>query len=665
MSPRPARAGPLLAAAGVGATVLAYGLVFHAPGLLFADAGELLAAAALSGVPHPPGFPVYLLLSGPFLAALGRLGVAPAPALSLFSVVSGSMAASLAVAVAVRPVALAAPGLGGRALLAIAAAAGLLAGAGPTLLGFTLGIEVYALHTAFVAGAIASALAADAAEDPSSRRRATLLSGLAVGGGLGVHHATMIVVLPGLAVLLWGDEPARARVRRGLAFAAALLPGLLSYAVLPLRARALPPLAWGDPTSPGRFWAHVTAKVYQVNLGASPSEIAAHAGRFLSDWRAELSAPGILLAAAGLAAVAVARRRVALGLGLVLSADVAFALQYEIAEDQAAYYLPAFLVSSVLAAAGAAALLEQVRRRWPGRATSLAGGLLAACLAAQVVPSAVATSARGSDRRADEATDNLFAALPVGSLALTPEWNLFAPAWARQLVSGERRDVVLIDVLLLKRSWYLDSVARAYPERIAEVRPAFDRFRARLVDWEEGRPYDGDELTGLYEGLTRALVTAAFGRGAPCAWVGRPMPSHLPKGSVLVPTGFLQRVVPRGAPVDLPVVPPSIAEASRRDLGFDYGFETAVRPHYVQALVEAAGAALARGRPEEAARLAGVALGLDPWQALALETLGDAAARTGDTDGALSRYAAALEAGGDGARLAAKSRALGAGARSR
>ncbi|MFZ4849545.1 MAG: protein O-mannosyl-transferase family, partial [Caldilinea sp.] len=44
-----------------------------------ADGGELLAAAATNGVPHPPGYPLYILLLQGWLALLE--GVAPSTSL--------------------------------------------------------------------------------------------------------------------------------------------------------------------------------------------------------------------------------------------------------------------------------------------------------------------------------------------------------------------------------------------------------------------------------------------------------------------------------------------------------------------------------------------------------------------------------------------------------
>jgi hypothetical protein len=147
-------------AAATGAVVAVVALLCRAPGVLYADAGELLTAVALKGVAHPPGFPLYLLLGGFWSGAARLLGADPASSLNAFSSVCDGVAAALIVAAALALFRRAAPALDTRASLLLAGAAGLLAGFGPTLFDFSLGIEVYAIHAVFLAGALAAAIAA-------------------------------------------------------------------------------------------------------------------------------------------------------------------------------------------------------------------------------------------------------------------------------------------------------------------------------------------------------------------------------------------------------------------------------------------------------------------------------------------------------------------------
>lgn len=647
----------LLTAVGVGAAVGLVAALSRAPGVLFADAGEFLTAIATKGIAHPPGFPLYLVLGGFFMRLAAPLVADPASRLNLFSALSDGAAAGAATAAAAFLLGRAGVQVSARARLCLAAAAGLVFGFGPTLFDFSLGIEVYALHAVFLAGALAAAIAGGGSPSPA-RERLTVLAGLCAGAGLAVHHATMIFgVLPGLPFLLWSDDDREGRWKRVALFSFAMLPGLATYAALPLRAATSPVFNWGDVVTARRLFEHVSAKIYQVNLESSSSSIWSHFGRFWEAYREELSLLGIAFAATGAALFLKRARHLVLGLLVAIAGDVAFAVRYEIAEDQAAYYIPTFLATSLLAALGAAALVEIAgrRRRGAGMAVLALAVLGGAGLAAA---NARARASRAHDARAPEATANVLASLPPRSILFTPEWNLYAPLLAAQEVTRLRTDLLVIDVLLLRRGWYLDTFARRNPDRLAEVRAEFDAFRSGLADWEEGRPYDGADLTRKYDAFTRKLTTQAWKRGASAFWVGTVMSEHLPPGSALVPTGLAYRILPsrEEAAAYVADAPVDLSSALRPDQPRDEVFEQKIRPLYTGMLTQRALYELAFSRRNEASRLVADARRLAPDSPEAAEVAGDLALAGGDAAGALELYAESLKNGGDAARIGEKSR---------
>ncbi|MCB9130601.1 MAG: DUF2723 domain-containing protein [Anaerolineales bacterium] len=68
-----------------------------APGVLTGDSGEFQFAAWLAGLPHPTGYPLYMLLGWAWSHGLTALGIAsPAAAMNLLSAVFGGLAVALA-----------------------------------------------------------------------------------------------------------------------------------------------------------------------------------------------------------------------------------------------------------------------------------------------------------------------------------------------------------------------------------------------------------------------------------------------------------------------------------------------------------------------------------------------------------------------------------------
>jgi Protein O-mannosyl-transferase TMEM260-like len=106
------------------------------------------------------------------------------------------------------------------------------------------------------------------------------------GVALGVHHVTVALMLPALAVLVYQTQGLGFFASKRLFYAAVVsLAALLAvYSYLPLAAANSPILNWGDPRSIPAIWAHVTGKQYQLYLSFSPNimrEEFLQFGRFL------------------------------------------------------------------------------------------------------------------------------------------------------------------------------------------------------------------------------------------------------------------------------------------------------------------------------------------------------------------------------------------------
>jgi hypothetical protein len=86
------RFGPRAAAAVVFSVALAVYMATMAPTVTFVDSGALIVAAHTSGVAHPPGFPLWLILAR---AAAWLPAGSTAVRVHLLSAVSAALAAAL------------------------------------------------------------------------------------------------------------------------------------------------------------------------------------------------------------------------------------------------------------------------------------------------------------------------------------------------------------------------------------------------------------------------------------------------------------------------------------------------------------------------------------------------------------------------------------------
>ena len=380
-----------------------------APTVTLVDSGELILAARTLGVAHPPGFPLYVLLA--HLATLLPIGniaarvnfasalFAALAAAGLTLVVAEAMLTSARLALrkdkskkrdargkrSKKPApsikdsdeAEASTGFRWITALAPCLAAGLLFAFSRTLWAYATIAEVYTLNTLLIVVIVLlmfrwrRASIEDELHDGKTKPRSAFdkhdrwlnLAALTFGLALGVHHVSVAVLLPAFAVLVYTTEGfgffTSKRLLKAALFAFA---GLSIYLYLPFAASGSPIMNWGDPRTFDQFWWHVTGRQYQVFLSPSLKTMLGQFGTFFKLVAREFNPVwlpvGLALALAGLVALFKRDRAAFLFLALVIIGDLAYALNYEIAEDKDAYYLPTFTMLMVAAGFGAAWLIR-------------------------------------------------------------------------------------------------------------------------------------------------------------------------------------------------------------------------------------------------------------------------------------------------------------------
>jgi hypothetical protein len=523
---QPLQAGTLrlLAAAGVfAATLTLYGLTL-APTVTLVDSGELIVAARTLGVAHPPGFPLYTLLAhAATLLPFGSVAVRVNFASALCAAAAAAVLALLAAealqsgAPAPRSARRSSPKRQARGsephadssrrgpvieLTPVFVAAFLLA-CSRTLWSYATVAEVYALNTLLILVVFLCVLRwrhsfplpprgegrGEGSSHPNDRwlHAAALVFGLA----LGVHHVTVGLTLPALAVLVYAAAGIGFFKSRRLAFATLwAVAGLSIYLYLPLAAARSPVLNWGDPRTLQRLWWHVVGRQYLVSLSLSPDTMAHQARDFLRLASREFGPwwfpAGLVLAAIGFAALRRRDRALFCCLSLVVICDLAYAFNYDIAEDKEAYYLPAVVAAALAAGCGAQRLIEWAHARLPGRRQ--AGALTAGALL--LVPLVAFTANLPFNNRsryfiAQDYVENILGTIEPGGMLLTLDWQVCSPMLYTRLIEERRPDVVLIDVHLLRRAWYFDYLRREYPAVLEQNRDKVEPFLEDLRQWEQ------------------------------------------------------------------------------------------------------------------------------------------------------------------------------------
>ena len=446
-----------------------------APGLSLRDAGELTTAGYTLGVAHETGFALWCLLArAATLIPLGEIALRVA----LLSAACGALAAAL-VACLVRDLV---DDEGGDARLAEVAggiAAALLL-AGYTFWRASTVAEVYAPTAAAMAGALV--LLRRAAEGD---RRAGLALALLAGLALGLHASFRLLLWPSLAVLTaW-------RLRRGdrwplvapLLFA--LGAAIVVYA--PLAAARAPLADWGEPRTIGKLIDELLAvRIRRAFAGeildGNWHHLAHHARAFFGIVEAELGAPALAFAVAGLAWLLARRRALGLVVLAMAAGDVLYAIAINpmgVADWQCG--VPLALAVAVCAGVAIGRLARRLSlgdhppvRRSLGLALACAlGGV---CVAPAALADADARFAMG-----DEAATWTTAALrdaPSRALVLLQSDDLASGALYASGACGLRPDLT---ILVRQELWDAPYLERAVTRggRQATTAPVLAAWRAR------------------------------------------------------------------------------------------------------------------------------------------------------------------------------------------
>lgn len=405
-----------------------------------ADSGDLVTAAVVWGIPHPPGYPLYTVIAF-FYARIPNME--PAQGVAIFS----ALTASAGVFVLARA---------GNALIAapenqpfgilVGPIAALVFAFAPLTWSQAVIPEVYALNLFLVALILWACVAED------SRR--VYVAALAFGLGL-AHHLSILLIAPGALVAL---QPSRRHWRALLL----LLAPLLFYIYLPVAALPNPPVKWGDPVTPERFLWLVTAQLYRPYLFAVDNAQVlsrfAFAARGLLD---QFTLVGVALVVWGALQMALTRRRIFLATFVMFVPVVAYAIVYA-SRDSFLYLLPAFAIALLWMVYGVGDMLK-----WAGDDRLLRAGAVAlfALLPVYNLVTNYAAMDVSRDRTAFEYAAQNFAGLPVDAVLFADgDEALFALWYYRHAIGYPGARSVIVSQGLLQYDWYYDSLRRIMSE---------------------------------------------------------------------------------------------------------------------------------------------------------------------------------------------------------
>ena len=413
-------------ACGLAALALAVYVAGASPTIYVGDSGELVAAVHTLGIPHPSGYPLYVLLGKLWTLAFPVGSIAYR--MSVFSAVAASATVALSYST-VRALGLS---------RAIAATAALTLAFSPSFWSQSNIQRVYTLNALFLVAVLRVASAWVVSKNTLTLSAAFFLCGLGAS-----NHTFMALAATALIAIVVASARTEHDARplsasRWLLAAIAFAAGLAPYVYLPLRSRADPALDWGNPETLASLWRVVTrSEFWERAWIESPADLLP----ILRDWLAsipiEITWLGALLAAVGLFHRSIPRG-MRIGLVMLATLNVTAMALHGSRSDLFLwhrYYIPTYVAAAILAAGGVDFAVRRAGR--------------AAAGAALAIPLFLALSQhhdfdRSRYRVADDFARRLLASLPPGAHLAAADDNILFALIYLHFVEGLRPDIHLI-----------------------------------------------------------------------------------------------------------------------------------------------------------------------------------------------------------------------------
>lgn len=415
------------------------------------DGGDFLAATLTRGIPHPTGYPTYILLGNLFQSLPISTPVLRA---GLESLIPAALGAGLLTGWVCFVTGAKSP-----ATLGAAVVTGTAWGAAPLLFSQAVIVEVHGLQSLIV---VLVLWWISLNLDFVARRYEKWMLGLSVLFGLGFgNHITILLLVPaGLLAVIYSIRRSNSW-RMALAQISLVMAGLLVYIYLPLRAQAYPAINWGNPQSWKGFIWEISANPYQGLLFGTETPVLweriRSVARLLSD---QFGVLGLVAGAIGVIQYSFRIKALRWSLIWIFVVYLAFAIGYK-THDSVGYLLPAVMVFAIWIGLSVPIIWAVKWRHIP------IGIFLVVALTASMWLRVPNTRNRVDPRAQDQPAryaEALLKDAPRNSIIYTTTDQDTFPLWYYHFGMHERPDLRVIVLPLTQFVWYQQTMVHTYPD---------------------------------------------------------------------------------------------------------------------------------------------------------------------------------------------------------
>jgi hypothetical protein len=379
-----------------------------------------------------------------------------------------------------------------------------------------------------------------------------------------------------------------------LVMAAAFIAGFSLYLYLPIRANMQPDFNWGNPYNLERMIWHITGKQFSVWIFSSKGSLPLflvqililigfslygfqkrnklsqlyHLGiftgffiltfliltnssdivntqylRFLNSIVSEFGPGLFLFGVFGLIRLVKFNITIYYFTLLLFFGCLLYAVNYDI-HDIDSYFILSFITVSIWMFFGAVYIYEQFLSFFKDNSKFIAAAIIALLFLVPLI-SNYELNDESNNYVVEEYTMNVFKNIEPNGIIISTQWDFWLSAsWYYNIVKNIRRDIVVIDKELLRRSWYFKYLHKHYPEVYERSRTEIEKFLPELDKFEHDVPYDQRLINNAYLDVLTSFVAKNPDRKVYTTWeIEQNQQEPFAQSFTRIPDGLLFRLV--------------------------------------------------------------------------------------------------------------------------
>ncbi len=471
-------------------------LLTMSPSVSYIDSGELAGAFSTLGVAHPTGYPLFTIIS--YLWNLLPLGITPIKQLNLLA----ALLTAISVVDFYNIILILKAQLFGKIdkLEFPSFSFALLYAFGITIWQQSNSVEVYSLHLLLVNAAIYYLLSGVF----ENSKRKLLFSGMFLGLSF-ANHLTTVFLVPAFVVYYFYNKSKAdnkvTTINNFFQVIACSVPPLFLYGILPIISNSNPIFNWGAVhRSFDKFMYHVQGKQYQSWMFGEEGTVAKNFEKFIDLIPYQLGIVGILLLLPAIYYLLKFNKQLLLFFVILITTSLIYALNYSI-NDIDTYFLVAFISLISLSFVGGTWLITKYKS-----IPTYALMILPIINLGMNYPKAD----RSNDYYVYDYMRSVIDNTEKNSIVISSQWDFWVSAfWYYQNVENYRKDLVVIDKELLRRTWYPNQIEKWYPILKSSSKEKND-FLFHLEKFESKEEYDQFGIQTSFIGLINSYIDKNF-----------------------------------------------------------------------------------------------------------------------------------------------------------